>query len=611
MNIRTETTPGSGGPQLRIKRLTDAAINRIAAGEVIERPASVVKELIENAMDAGASRIETLFSQGGKSLIRVVDDGSGIESDDLPLAVERHATSKIDGSDLLNISTYGFRGEALPSMGAAGRLSITSRTAESSSGYSLVVDGGQKLPVRPAACGRGTVVELTGLFRATPARLKFLRTDRAEATAIASTVKNLAMSAPSIAFELNEQQPSGAPRNVLRLAPESGSFRDATLARLRRLIGSEFAESSIWLEAERERFRISGHAGLPTFTRGTSDLQFLFVNGRPVKDRMLRAALRAAYSDLIARGRFPVAALYIECPPTSVDVNVHPTKAEVRFREEGVVRGLIISSLRRALAAGGQHVSTMVSSGMLGAFRPGSGRPPGRGSRPAPAQRLAIEPVGPAPDGPGELPPWEEVEREQNAEAEKFPMGAAKAQIHGNYIITQTVDGIVVVDQHAAHERLVYEELKRLQAEGGAQANTMLVPAVVELEESDRSAVLEIADQLESLGLVIDKFGPKAICVRATPTMLREPDCRKLIQEIADGYKETGETIALEERINAVISRIACHGSVRSGRRLTGDEMNSLLRRMENEPMSGQCNHGRPTYVKLSLRDLEKLFGRT
>ena len=611
MSDKPETTPGSCGARLRIKRLNDAAINRIAAGEVIERPASVVKELVENAMDAGASRIETLYSQGGKSLIRVVDDGSGIESDDLPLAVERHATSKIDGSDLLNISTYGFRGEALPSMGAAGRLSIASRTAESSSGHALVIDSGRKLPVRPAACGSGTVVELTGLFRATPARLKFLRSDRAEATAIASTVKNLAMSAPSVAFELNEQQPTGAPRNVLRLAPENGPFRDATLARLRRLIGSEFAESSIWLDAEREQFRISGHAGLPTFTRRTSDLQFLFVNGRPVKDRMLRAALRAAYSDLIAKGRFPVAALYIECPPTSVDVNVHPTKAEVRFREEGVVRGLIISSLRRALAAGGQHVSTMVSSGMLGAFRPGSGRPAGRGSSRASAARAAIEPAGPAPDRSSELPPWEEVEGDQNAEAEKFPLGAAKAQVHGNYVIAQTVDGIVVVDQHAAHERLVYEELKRLQAEGGAQANTMLVPAVVELEESDRSAVLEIADQLESLGLVVDKFGPKAICVRATPTMLREPDCRKLIQEIADGYKETGETIALEERINAVISRIACHGSVRSGRRLTGDEMNSLLRQMENEPMSGQCNHGRPTYVKLSLRDLEKLFGRT
>ena len=605
------TTPGSGGSRLRIKRLTDAAINRIAAGEVIERPASVVKELVENAMDAGASRIETLYSQAGKSLIRVVDDGSGIEGDDLPLAVERHATSKMDGSDLLNISTYGFRGEALPSMGAAGRLSITSRTAESSSGHALVVDSGRKLPVRPAACGRGTVVELTGLFRATPARLKFLRSDRAEATAIASTVKNLAMSAPSVAFELNEQQPTGAPRNVLRLAPENGPFRDATLARLRRLIGSEFAESSIWLDAEREQLRISGHAGLPTFTRGTSDLQFLFVNGRPVRDRMLRAALRAAYSDLIARGRFPVAALYIECPPTSVDVNVHPTKAEVRFREEGLVRGLIISALRRALSAGGQHVSTMVSSGMLGAFRQGSGRPANRRSGPAPAARLGIEPVGPASGGSNELPPWEEVEGDQNAEAERFPLGAAKAQVHGNYIIAQTADGIVVVDQHAAHERLVYEELKRLQAEGGAEANTMLVPVVVELEESDRSAVLEIADQLESLGLLIDKFGPKAICVRATPTMLREPDCRKLIQEIADGYKETGETIALEERINAVISRIACHGSVRSGRRLTGDEMNSLLRQMENEPMSGQCNHGRPTYVKLSLRDMEKLFGRT
>ena len=611
MSDKLGTTPGSGGSRLRIKRLTDAAINRIAAGEVIERPASVVKELIENAMDAGASRIETLFSQGGKSLIRVVDDGSGIESGDLPLAVERHATSKIDGSDLLNISTYGFRGEALPSMGAAGRLSIASRTAGSASGHALVVDCGRKLPVRPAACGLGTVVELTHLFSATPARLKFLRTDRAEAAAIAATVKNLAMSAPSVSFELNEQQPAGAPRSVLRLAPESGSFRDATLARLRRLISSDFAESSVWLEAERENYRISGHVGLPTFTRGNSDFQYLFVNGRPVKDRMLRAALRAAYSDLIAKGRFPVAALYIECPPTSVDVNVHPTKAEVRFREEGVARGLIISSLRRALAAGGQHVSTMVSSGMLGAFRPGSGRPAGRGSSHASAARAATEPVGPAPDRSNELPPWEEVEYEQNAEAEKFPMGAAKAQVHGNYIIAQTADGIVVVDQHAAHERLVYEELKRLKAEGGAQANTMLVPAVVELEESDRSAVLEIADQLESLGLVVDKFGPKAICVRATPTMLREPDCRKLIQEIADGYKETGETIALEERINAVISRIACHGSVRSGRRLTGDEMNSLLRQMENEPMSGQCNHGRPTYVKISLRDLEKLFGRT
>ena len=611
MSDKLGTTPGSGGSRLRIKRLTDAAINRIAAGEVIERPASVVKELIENAMDAGASRIETLFSQGGKSLIRVVDDGSGIESDDLPLAVERHATSKIDGSDLLNISTYGFRGEALPSMGAAGRLSIASRTAESSSGHALVVDCGRKLPVRPAACGLGTVVELTHLFSATPARLKFLRTDRAEAAAIAATVKNLAMSAPSVSFELNEQQPAGAPRSVLRLAPESGSFRDATLARLRRLISSDFAESSVWLEAERENYRISGHVGLPTFTRGTSDFQYLFVNGRPVKDRMLRAALRAAYSDLIAKGRFPVAALYIECPPTSVDVNVHPTKAEVRFREEGLVRGLIISSLRRALAASGQNVSTMVSSGMLGAFRPGSGRPRSRGAGSATVTAAPVQTAALPPGHSGDLPPWEEVVLDQNADAEKFPMGAAKAQVHGNYIIAQTADGIVLVDQHAAHERLVYEELKRLKAEGGAQANTMLVPAVVELEESDRNAVLEIAGQLESLGLVVEKFGPKAICVRATPTMLREPNCRKLIQEIADGCKETGESIALEERINAVISRIACHGSVRSGRRLTADEMNSLLRQMEKEPLSGQCNHGRPTYVKLSLQDLEKLFGRT
>lgn len=608
--------PAESGRHRRIRRLDEAAINRIAAGEVIERPASVAKELVENAMDAGAKSIRVAFANGGKSLVSVADDGVGIARDELSLSVQRHATSKIDGSDLFDIGTFGFRGEALPSIGAAGRLTITSRAEGSDAAYSITVDQGAERGVRPAALDRGTIVELANLFQSTPARLKFLRSDRSEAGAIANALKSIALSDPSIHFELADRSGGGSPRTVFRLAPEPGEFRDASLARLSRVISGDFAENSVWVEAEREQFRLFGHAGLPTFTRGIADSQFLFVNGRPVKDRMLRGALRAAYSDLMAKNRFPVAALYIECPPTAVDVNVHPTKAEVRFRNEGVVRGLIISALRRSLASRGQAVSPIESSAALGAFRPEGGRAPARGGR----WRSGPPPSGlPAAAGdhggglgdPADLPPWEEVAPDAEEDASAYPLGAAKAQIHKNYVIAQTADGMVIVDQHAAHERLVYEDLKRHLAESGAESNTLLVPAVVDMDTDDRQVLLDIAERLEALGLVVEPFGPTAACVRATPAILGEVDCSKLLQEIVDSYRETGEALALEERMNAVASRIACHGSVRSGRRLGSEEMNALLRRMEGEPLSGQCNHGRPTYVRLSLADLEKLFGRT
>lgn len=611
------TAPAGSGGRRRIRKLDEAAINRIAAGEVIERPASVAKELVENAMDAGARSIRVAFANGGKSLVSVADDGVGIARDELPLSVQRHATSKIDGSDLFDIGTFGFRGEALPSIGAAGRLTITSRAEGSDAAYSIIVDRGVERSVRPAALDRGTIVELANLFQSTPARLKFLRSDRSEASAIANALKSIALSDPSIYFELTDRSGGGPPRTVFRLAPEPGEFRDASLARLSRVISGDFAENSVWIEAEREHYRLFGHACLPTFTRGIADSQFLFVNGRPVKDRMLRGALRAAYSDLMAKNRFPVASLYLECLPSAVDVNVHPTKAEVRFRNEGVVRGLIISALRRSLASRGQTVSPMMSSAALGAFRSEGGSAPSRGGRRHAGPPPSADPSSETGDrhgtlgSPSDLPPWEEVAPNAEEAASAYPLGAAKAQIHKNYVIAQTADGMVIVDQHAAHERLVYEDLKRHLAESGAESNTLLVPAVVDLAADDRQILLDIAGRLEVLGLVVEPFGPTAVCVRATPAILGEVDCSKLLQEIVDSYRETGEALALEERMNAVASRMACHGSVRAGRRLGGEEMNALLRRMESEPLSGQCNHGRPTYVRLSLADLDKLFGRT
>ncbi|WP_282170228.1 DNA mismatch repair endonuclease MutL [Ruegeria atlantica] len=602
-----------------IRQLDDAAINRIAAGEVVERPASAVKELVENAIDAGASRVAIDVADGGKTLIRVTDDGCGIAAEDLPLALSRHATSKIDGSDLLNIHTFGFRGEALPSLGAVGRLTITSRVPGGEAA-SVHVAGGRIEAVKPAALRAGTVVELRDLFFATPARLKFMRTDRAEAQAISDTVKRLAMAEPAVTFTLRDVSGGGEGRVTFRADRENGDLFDALHARLARVIGREFAENALQIDATREGIRLYGYAALPTYSRGAAVAQYLFVNGRPVRDKMLTGALRAAYFDFLSRDRHPAAALFIDCDPTLVDVNVHPAKSEVRFRDPGVARGLIVSALRHALAEAGHRASSTVANATLGAMRPEPEQPaPARVyqmDRPSPSARQAAyqaqapgfaelsqdysgNVVEPAPVPTAEAP------------VEDLPLGAARGQVHENYIIAQTADGMVVVDQHAAHERLVYEKLKKQMAESGVAAQALLIPEIVELSDSDCARLMQVADDLTNLGLTIEPFGGGAIAVRETPAILGEVDARAMILDILDELADQGESQTVQARIEAILSRVACHGSVRSGRRMRAEEMNALLREMEATPHSGQCNHGRPTYVELKLSDIERLFGRS
>ena len=590
-----------------IRQLDESAINRIAAGEVVERPASAVKELVENALDAGAARISVDYADGGKTLIRVTDDGCGMTGADLPLALSRHATSKIDGSDLLAIQSFGFRGEALPSLGAVGRLVITSR-AGGHDAVSLAVSGGRLGDVRPAALARGTVVELRDLFYATPARLKFLRTDRAEAQAIADVIKRLAMAEPSVGFTLRDVTGGGEGRVVLRADPVAGDFLEALQGRLTQMIGVGFTDNALSVDVAREGMRMLGYAGLPTYSRGSSVAQFLFVNGRPVLDRMLFGALRAAYFDVLSRDRHAAAVINLVCDPDRVDVNVHPAKSEVRFREPEAARGLIVSGLRGVLAQGAQRASSTVGDGVLAAFRPESGfgvarvyqmdRPSGA----ALARGFAFQAPGFA-----EAP----VARiEVAAEETHRPLGAARAQVHENYIIAQTDRGLVIVDQHAAHERLVYERLKRQMAEAGIAAQALLIPEIVELSPGDCARLLEAAPGLAKLGLGIEAFGGSAVAVRETPAVLGAVDAAALVADVLDELADQGESGLVQGRIDAVLSRMACHGSVRSGRQMRGDEMNALLREMEATPLSGQCNHGRPTYVELSLHDIERLFGR-
>ncbi len=609
-----------------IRQLDDGAINRIAAGEVVERPASAVKELVENALDAGARRIELAIADGGKTLIRVTDDGCGISADELPLALSRHATSKIDGTDLLDIHTFGFRGEALPSLGAVGRLTITSRIP-GQDGATISVNGGSITPVRPAALSQGTVVELRDLFFATPARLKFLRTDRAEMQAISDVVKRLAMAEPFVSFILRDVSGGGDGRVSFRADAESGDLFDALHGRLARILGHEFAENSLRIEAERDGIHLSGYAALPTYSRGSSVAQYLFVNNRPVKDKMLLGALRAAYFDFLSRDRHPAAALFLACDPQLVDVNVHPAKSEVRFRDPGAARGLIVTGLRHALAEAGHRASTTVAGATLGAFRPENAPPAGRvyqmdrpslGARVASYQAQApgfaelggalsgrVEPMpasgdnGATDDNMAGLPP------------EYGPLGAARAQVHENYIIAQTPDGMVIVDQHAAHERLVYEKLKNQMAENGVAAQALLIPEIVEMSDGDCARMMENADELARLGLVIEPFGGGAIAVRETPAILGEVNARKMVLDILDELADLDNSQTVQARIEAILSRVACHGSIRSGRRMQAQEMNALLREMEATPHSGQCNHGRPTYVELKLSDIERLFGRT
>ncbi len=597
---------------MAIRLLPTSLVNRIAAGEVIERPGAAVKELVENAIDAGAHRIEIVLADGGRSLIAVSDDGSGMSRDDLELAVERHATSKLPGDDLVEIKSLGFRGEALPSIGAVSRLSLTSRAHGSDAAWRLDIEAGEKRGPAPAALTGGTRIEVRDLFYATPARLKFLKAERTERGHAIDAVNRLAMAHPGIAFRLGDGE-----RNYLDYPAAAGDLPGARLERLGAIMGRDFAGNALAIEAEREGLRLTGYAGVPTLNRGTARAQYLFVNGRPVRDRLLNGAVRGAYADFLARDRHPLIALFLEVPAEAVDVNVHPAKAEVRFLDAGLVRGLIVGALKHALAEAGHRASTTVADYALGAIRPGgSGALPYRGHTGAMPRGLAEAAAHyQAPDGavlPGLGAPTAAVAAvEEPAEAdEDFPLGAARAQLHETYILAQTGDGIVIVDQHAAHERLVYERMKQSLANGGVARQGLLMPEVVELDEAAAERLALRAGDLAELGLTLEAFGPGAVVVRETPALLGTVDVQGLVRDLADELAELGDAFALKEKLEEVCSTMACHGSVRAGRRLNAPEMNALLREMEVTPHSGQCNHGRPTYVELKLADIEKLFGR-
>ena len=603
-----------------IRRLPAQTVNRIAAGEVIERPASVIKELVENALDAGASQIDIRYEDGGRTVITVTDDGKGMDPANLSLAVERHATSKLpDDTDLLNIATMGFRGEALPSIGSVARLSLISQTEDDDSAWELRVEGGVKHDLRPAPRFglHGTRVDVRDLFYATPARLKFMKSERSESMAISDIVKRLAMANPHVGFTLTNGQ-----RTSLRVSGTPLS-EDGRLVRLSKILSDDFGANAVAVEAEREGIELSGFAGLPTFSRGNSAHQYLFVNGRPVKDKLLTGAVRGAYQDFLARDRHPVVALYLDLPLEHVDVNVHPAKSEVRFRNPGLVRGMIVSALRHALAGAGHRASTTVSDYALGKIQTEQanyayqGRYGGtsRGYAPPPfSNDPALQPlidgmsarVEETPEGfvspiPGQA---------DQTPIEDYPLGMARAQLHETYIVAQTGDGIVIVDQHAAHERLVYEEMKQKMAGQGVPRQTLLIPDVVELGETDTARILARHEELAEMGLVIEPFGQGTICVRETPALLGEVNVQGLLRDLADDLAEYDEALSLKERFEHVCGTMACHGSVRAGRRLNAAEMNALLRQMEATPHSGQCNHGRPTYVELKLADIERLFGR-
>ncbi|WP_026782145.1 DNA mismatch repair endonuclease MutL [Pleomorphomonas koreensis] len=615
-----------------IIQLSPVTINRIAAGEVVERPASVVKELVENAIDAGADRIEVVTSGGGKTLVRVVDNGSGMTAGDLSLAVERHCTSKLIEDDLLDIRTLGFRGEALPSIGSVADLRIETRHASEDNGWAISVSGGSRSEIAPVALSAGTRIEVRNLFFSTPARLKFLKSERAEAGAITDVVKRLALAHPEIRFSL-----SGSDRSPLDYpALQEGDFRGRAL----QVMGADFAENSIEIDALREGVRLTGLAGLGTLQKANAQSQHLFVNGRPVRDKLLLGAIRAGYSDVMARDRFPAAVLFVDLDPHEVDVNVHPTKADVRFRDPGLVRGLMVGALKRAHADAGHRAASTHGAATLDVLEAAVARPmPARSSwsyasrpaafdwRTAPERPLA----GAAADGfseeddvsVAEEPPQgrfavvdDAVAADARAglvepapESLARPLGAPRAQIHETYIVAQTETGLVIVDQHAAHERLVYERLKR-EIASGVERQLLLIPDVVDLPEEDVNRLIERADELAELGLVVEGFGPGAVAIREIPALLGRTDTAALVRDIADDLAEWDQATRLREKLDAIAATMACHGSVRAGRRLRVEEMDALLREMEATPNSGQCNHGRPTFVELKLSDIERLFGR-
>ncbi len=612
-----------------VRQLSEGIVNRIAAGEVVERPASVVKELVENALDAGARRLEIVTDGGGRRLIRVADDGAGMTAGDLALAVERHATSKLADDDLLDIRTLGFRGEALPSIGAVARLAIVTRHADEPHAWTITVDGGHKGEVKPAALGEGTRVEVRDLFYATPARLKFLKSDRAEGEAIREVVRRLAMSRPDVAFTLAGEE--RAPVTWAAALPGP----TGRLARLADVLGAEFRANAVEVQGGREGFALEGFAALPTLSRANALGQYLFVNGRPVRDKLLIGVVRGAYADYLPRDRHPLVALFVTLDPREVDVNVHPAKAEVRFRDPALVRSLLIGALREALAREGQRAATTGGSATIAAFRPGVA--PRGGSydwRRSPARPADLRGFPPAARGgftpgfaPGFTPGLAEAAQaafdvggpSADARHASFdpapdlidrPLGAARAQLHETYIVTQTRDGLIIVDQHAAHERIVYERLKAALDRQGVARQILLIPEIVELDEADVERMLARSEELARYGLAIEPFGPGAVAVRETPALLGEIDARALVRDLSEHMAEWDATLPLERSLMHVAATMACHGSVRSGRRLKPEEMNALLREMETTPNSGQCNHGRPTYVELKLSDIERLFGR-
>ncbi len=653
-----------------IRQLDDATINKIAAGEVVERPASVVKELVENAIDAGASRIEIVTAGGGKNLIRISDDGIGMTQSDLALAVQRHCTSKLDPDDLMDIRHLGFRGEALPSIGSIAKLSITTRHQSEPHAWELEVQGGKQSEIRPAAFTKGTRIEVEDLFFSTPARLKFLKTDRAENTAISEIIKRIALAHPEIRFTL-----TGADRSRLDYAACKGN--DAHLVRMGQVMGKAFRDNAVEIDAIRDTVRLTGFVGLPTLNRANSLQQFVFVNGRPVKDKTILGAIRGAYVDFLAGNRYPCVVLFIDLDPHEVDVNVHPTKADVRFRDPQHVRGLVVGAIRRALMEAGHRATTTGGDATMAALRPDGMRSTKAATGMSPSSGVSNAPVGsytPPPAQPAHHQDWNwrqsvYAPQEQSADVSagfeesiqayeppsdnllgtnpenvaasvseqqgrmvdvsapsadarageipldeqklNRPLGAARAQIHENYIIAQTEDGLVIVDQHAAHERLVYERLKNCIAEKGIARQGLLIPHVVEMDEDDVARLDEAKEELQELGLSLDAFGPGAVAVRETPAILGKPNLDRLVRDIADDLAEWDKATRVEEKIHHVAATMACHGSVRSGRRMRAEEMDALLREMEATPHSGQCNHGRPTYVELKLSDIERLFGRS
>lgn len=607
---------------LVIRKLPETLINQIAAGEVIERPAAAVKELVENALDAKATRIDVSIREGGASLMSVTDNGCGMTAAELSLAVERHATSKLPDEDLVHISSLGFRGEALPSIGAVSRLSIASRPKDQPEAFIITVEGGKKSDPRPTAHPAGTRVEIRDLFYATPARLKFLKTPRTETQNVREVIERLSMAHPHVSFSLTVDD-----KKILDMPASNGQEDQAYLSRLSQVMGDDFTQNAVKIDAIREGMRLSGYAGLPTLNRGTNQYQFFFVNNRPVRDKLVQGAIRGAYMDFLAYDRHPMLCLFLTIEPELVDVNVHPAKAEVRFQDSNAVRGLIVGGIKHALAEAGHRASSTVATQTLGAFQAPqlpANNWDGEYRQPEPSYKYLKGMSGAPYKGTyytqgnlteampdfAALPQIKSQEQTATPATLHYPLGAAAAQLHETYIVAQTADGLVLVDQHAAHERLTYEKMKKSLLEGGIARQPLLLPEVVEMDRAAVDRLLERKSELEELGLVIDSFGPGAVVVQEVPSLLGTTHIQQLIRDLADDIAAFGQTVSLKEKLEEICSTIACHGSVRAGRKMNIDEMNALLRQMEATPHSGQCNHGRPTYVELKLADIEKLFGR-